>query len=135
MQQSAPIVPFPPPAPFAQREPTRTAVPLVLASPHSGAYYPPEFVAQARLDQATLRKSEDCYVDDLFGHGPELGATFLRALYPRAYVDLNRDPYELDPDMFDTPPARLRQYRIGPSGGGPRHHSPGRGQPPRDLQR
>jgi N-formylglutamate amidohydrolase len=75
--------------------------PLVFASPHSGSYYPPDFVTAAALELSILRKSEDCYVDELFADTPNLGAPLLRALYPRAYLDVNREPYELDPEMFD----------------------------------
>ena len=96
------------PAPVDVREPHALLSPLVFASPHSGSYYPREFVASAALDLATLRKSEDCFVDDLFGDAPALGAPLMRALFPRAYLDVNREPYELDPDMFDSPlPAHV----------------------------
>ena len=86
--------------------PQRQTVPLVLASPHSGRRYPPDFVALARLDPVSLRRSEDAFVDELFAGGPARGALLLRALFPRAYVDPNREPYELDPGMFvDALPA------------------------------
>lgn len=78
-------------------------LPLVFASPHSGCSYPASFIGASPLDISALRKSEDCYVDELFGDGPELGAPLVRALLPRAYLDVNREPYELDPDMFDGP--------------------------------
>src|ERR1700722_5328266 len=77
------------------------AVPLVLASPHSGSDYPSEFLAASRLDPLTLRRSEDSYVDEIFGCSAELGAPMLRARFPRAYLDPNREPYELDPAMFE----------------------------------
>ncbi|MGH6968932.1 MAG: N-formylglutamate amidohydrolase [Stellaceae bacterium] len=77
------------------------AVPLVLASPHSGADYPVEFLAASRLDALTLRRSEDSFVDEIFGATPALGAPLLRARFPRAYVDVNREPFELDPTMFE----------------------------------
>ena len=77
------------------------AVPLVLASPHSGADYPVDFLAASRLDALTLRRSEDSFVDEIFGAGPTLGAPLLRARFPRAYVDVNREPFELDPTMFE----------------------------------
>jgi N-formylglutamate amidohydrolase len=93
----------PPPSPVERLEPTGPLTPLVFASPHSGAYYPREFVDGSPLELAALRKSEDCYVDELFSDVPDLGAPLLRALYPRAYVDVNREPYELDPEMFDRP--------------------------------
>ncbi len=86
---------------------TRT-LPLVLASPHSGNRYPDDFLAASRLDRRALRKSEDCFVDEIFAGGPRLGVPLLRALFPRAYLDLNREPFELDPAMFADPlPAHV----------------------------
>ena len=76
-------------------------VPLVLASPHSGADYPVDFLAASRLDALTLRRSEDSFVDEIFGAAPALGAPLLRARFPRAYIDVNREPFELDPTMFE----------------------------------
>ena len=80
--------------------PKEQALPLVLSSPHSGDRYPPEFVDASRLDLQMLRRSEDCFVDDIFCEAPSLGVPLLRALFPRAYVDPNREPFELDPSMF-----------------------------------
>lgn len=89
--------------------------PLVLSSPHSGAVYPNDFLRQSRLDPVSLRRSEDCFVDQLFASAPARGATLVRALFPRAYVDPNREPYELDPAMFrDNLPAfaNTRSLRV-----------------------
>lgn len=76
------------------------AGPVVYASPHSGRLYAPSFLAQSRLDPLTLRRSEDSFVDDLFAAAPDHGAPLLRALFPRAFLDVNREAYELDPAMF-----------------------------------
>jgi len=100
------------------RQPAARAVPLVLSSPHSGAEYPSDLLAASRLDPLTLRRSEDSFVDALFGAGPELGAPLLAARFPRAYLDVNREPWELDPAMFsDTLPsfvnARSPRVRMG----------------------
>jgi N-formylglutamate amidohydrolase len=84
-------------------EPSSLKTPLVVASPHSGSHYPKAFVANSCLDVDTLRKSEDCFVDELFSCAPDLGAPLLRALCPRAFLDVNREPYELDPSMFNDP--------------------------------
>jgi N-formylglutamate amidohydrolase len=84
-------------------EPSALALPLVFTSPHSGRTYPAEFIGASSLDLAALRKSEDCYVDELFADALELGAPLVKALLPRAYLDVNREPYELDPEMFDGP--------------------------------
>ncbi len=90
--------------PFAVLEPAPQSAPVVLCSPHSGRAYSPAFLASSRLDPVTLRKSEDCYVDELFAGVAELGAPMIAARFPRAYLDVNREPWELDPALFDEPP-------------------------------
>ncbi len=84
-------------APQSQR------LPLVLASPHSGNAYSAAFLASSRLDARALRKSEDCFVDEIFAFAPGFGVPLIRALFPRAYLDVNREAYELDPEMFADP--------------------------------
>jgi N-formylglutamate amidohydrolase len=86
---------------FEIRVPARLDLPLVVASPHSGDRYPPDLLAAARLDPLELRRSEDFLVHELVGAAPRLGAAFIRARFPRAYVDVNREPYEFDPALFD----------------------------------
>jgi N-formylglutamate amidohydrolase len=91
--------------------PATQTLPLVCASPHSGTHYPADFLAASRLDPLTLRRSEDAYVDELFGAAPELGAPLLKARFARAYLDPNREPYELDPAMFADPlPAFVNRH-------------------------
>jgi N-formylglutamate amidohydrolase len=88
------------PPPFVLIEPLHRTAPLVFASPHSGRRYPSEFLAMARTGLLSLRRSEDAYVDELFAGAANFGAVVLSATVARAFVDLNRDPAELDPDMF-----------------------------------
>lgn len=83
--------------------PRRRSLPLVFSSPHSGDDYPADFLAASRLSALELRRSEDSFVDELFCAAPEEGAPLLRALFPRAYVDPNREPFELDQAMFADP--------------------------------
>ena len=87
--------------PFEIVGPAEPACPLVFSSPHSGCVYPRRFLDIARLDATALRRSEDAFVDELFAGVRALGAPLLRARFPRAYLDLNREAYELDPRMFD----------------------------------
>jgi N-formylglutamate amidohydrolase len=89
------------PDPFDLRAPARQTAPVVFASPHSGTDYPSEFVNESPLDLLSLRRSEDAFVDELFGGCVEAGMPLLRALFPRAYIDPTREPFELDPDMFE----------------------------------
>lgn len=95
--------------------PGEASSPLVFASPHSGRDYPNELLKNSRLDRHSLRQSEDSYVDLLFDEAPLFGAPLLRALFPRAYVDVNRSRDELDPRMFadDVPKtADSRSSRV-----------------------
>ncbi|WP_245490618.1 N-formylglutamate amidohydrolase, partial [Mesorhizobium sp. M7A.F.Ca.US.011.01.1.1] len=85
---------------FEIRSGAEQRVPFLFNSPHSGRHYPDRFLAMARLDRNAIRRSEDCYVDELFGGAVALGAPMLAANFPRAYLDVNREPWELDPRMF-----------------------------------
>jgi len=87
--------------PFEVLEPTRLRSAVVFISPHSGNVYPRAFLDRAQLDLATLRRSEDTFVDELFGGVVPTGFPLMRAHFPRCYVDVNREPYELDPRMFE----------------------------------
>ncbi len=93
------------------RLPGRQTVPVVIASPHSGSLYPAEFLSQAAVTLAALRRAEDAFVDELFGAAPALGMPLLAARFPRSYVDANREPYELDPAMFEGPLPRPLNHR------------------------
>ncbi|MBX3483886.1 N-formylglutamate amidohydrolase [Phenylobacterium sp.] len=98
-------------APKGQPPPT----PLVFASPHSGRVYPEDMMSAAALDAVSIRRSEDAFVDDLVAGAPAHGATVIAARFARAYIDLNREPFELDPNMFaDELPefARSRTARV-----------------------
>ena len=89
------------PAPFEVFEPDRLAAPLIFNSPHSGRYYPSQFLNGSRLDALTLRRSEDAFVDELFAPCVSFEASLMRANFPRAFLDVNREPFELDPLMFE----------------------------------
>jgi N-formylglutamate amidohydrolase len=88
---------------FETIRPKRLTTPLVFNSAHSGRDYPERFLRMARLDHLSIRQSEDAYADELFERAPHLGAPLLRAHFPRAYLDVNREPWELDPQMFVDP--------------------------------
>ena len=87
--------------PFEVLEPAELRGAVAFNSPHSGSVYPREFLASARLDLATLRRSEDCFVDELLAGVVARGHPLMLAHFPRSFVDVNREPYELDPRMFD----------------------------------
>jgi N-formylglutamate amidohydrolase len=88
------------PPPFEIDEPGVWRAPLIFNSPHSGSLYPDEFLSASRIDLAALRRSEDSFMDELIGGLSDRGFPTVRVNFPRSYVDVNREPYELDPRMF-----------------------------------
>jgi N-formylglutamate deformylase len=87
--------------PFEVLEPIEGSRAVIFNSPHSGRAYPRNFLISSRLELAALRRSEDFFVDELFAGVVKRGHPLMRAHFPRCYVDVNREPYELDPRMFD----------------------------------
>src|SRR5258705_578121 len=87
--------------PFEILERAEWRGPVLFNSPHSGRIYPRAFLQSSRLDLPTLRRSEDSFVDDLALGVVARGYPLMRAHFPRCFVDVNREPYELDPRMFE----------------------------------
>jgi N-formylglutamate amidohydrolase len=99
-------------------EPQRLTSTFIVNSPHSGQHYPAAFLAQSRLTSDAIRRSEDCFVDELFSGAVQLGAPLLSANFPRAYLDVNREPLELDPKMFiETLPSHANSQSMRVGGG------------------
>jgi N-formylglutamate amidohydrolase len=86
--------------PFRLLTPDRPFAPVIFTSAHSGRCYSADLMSGVRLCALDLRRSEDCFVDDLFSAAPAHGAPLLAANFPRAFCDANREPWELDPNMF-----------------------------------
>ena len=93
--------------------------PLVLDSPHSGVDYPDDF--GHACDPQALRQAEDTHVEKLYDFAPALGAAWIEALFPRSYLDVNRNTTEVDvtlfdedwPDPVETDPPALAKVRLG----------------------
>ena len=104
--------------PFSVIQPTRQRHPFVFNSPHSGRNYTPQFLAGVKLDRATIRRSEDYRIDELFAGAVAQGCPMLAANFPRAFVDVNREPFELDPAMFaDALPDYVNTRSVRVAGG------------------
>ncbi|MBC5783686.1 N-formylglutamate amidohydrolase [Ramlibacter sp. USB13] len=95
------------------------SAPLVLDSPHSGVAYPADFRHACEL--AVLRQAEDTHVEKLYDFAPALGIAWIEALFPRSYIDVNRNATEIDVEMIEdgwsdaveTTPAALAKVRLG----------------------
>ncbi|GGB43505.1 hydrolase [Roseibium aquae] len=75
--------------------------PLIFDSPHSGSIYPDDF--DHIIDRMTLRRSEDAHIDELFSGVTTHGASLLHALFPRCYIDPNRNEDDIDTAMIADP--------------------------------
>ncbi len=101
--------------PYRLERPAVGATPVICASPHSGRIYPLAMMAASQLDRRAIRRSEDAHVDDLIAAAPGFGHTLIAAQFARAFIDVNREPWELDPAMFsDELPAfaKARTARV-----------------------
>lgn len=81
--------------------PRTRAVPIVVESPHSGLELPGDFGTAAPL--ATIKTTWDAFVDELWADAPDVGATLLRATFPRAYIDVNRAEDDIDETLLGEP--------------------------------
>ena len=88
-------------APVGVALPARDALPIVIDSPHSGTHYPADFGYSAPFE--LLRRGEDLHVERLYARATEVGATFIAANFPRAYIDPNRLPTDIDEALLDAP--------------------------------
>jgi len=101
--------------PFRLYAPADQRVPFIFNSPHSGRSYPSSLLQASGLNGLDIRRSEDVLVDDLFSSVVRIGAPLLAAQFPRAWLDVNREPYELDPKLFaERLPghANIRSMRV-----------------------
>lgn len=76
-------------------------IPVVYDSPHSGRTYPADF--DYACDEALMRRAEDSIVDELLDRAPEYGIPLLCADFPRTYIDANRAPDDIEPDILCEP--------------------------------
>jgi N-formylglutamate deformylase len=104
-------------AAFQRHDPPGDAIALVLDSPHSGEWYPPDF--DHLPARAIVRRAEDTHVARLWQAAPSLGATLIEARFPRAYIDANRSLADIDTallaDEWPGPvsPSRKTEQGIG----------------------
>jgi N-formylglutamate amidohydrolase len=104
--------------PFVQLGPDEPTGPVILSVPHAGRDYSTAMIAASRLRLEQLRALEDRYADLLAVDAAKAGFTTLIATRPRAWIDLNRDVREVDPDMIAPPGPAGPTIRSGKVTGG-----------------
>ena len=104
-------------AAFRLMAPAQSAIPVVIAVPHAGRAYPPKLLAALRDPAIAPARLEDRLVDVLaVTVARETGAGLLVADAPRAMIDLNRAPHDIDWGMVGDAP--LSSIRRGDKSGG-----------------
>lgn len=105
---------------FEWSAPPGLPLPVLIAVPHGGRDYPAALLARMRDPARTTLRLEDRLIDTVGAQvASDTGAALLVARAPRALIDLNRAPDDVDWAMIDTPPpnfARLRPSRRSRSG-------------------
>ena len=97
---------------FAVHAPTRSETAVLVEIPHAGLEVPASVRPALLVDDATLLRDADLYVDRLWERAPAHGATVLAATVSRYVVDLNRAPDDVDRDTVpDHPAPRPTQSR------------------------
>jgi len=99
---------------FSLYRPECQKLPILVSSPHSGRLYPSDFQKIVRISMDGLRLSEDRFVDLLVEDIPGLGVPVLVANLPRSFIDLNRSPMDLDPELISGMPTTLTQGPMSP---------------------
>lgn len=103
--------------PVLRHDPRVAPVALVLDSPHSGEWYPPDF--DHAPSRAVVRRAEDTHVARLWNGALDAGATLVEARFPRAYIDANRGLADIDTELLADPwpgpiaPSRKTAQGIG----------------------
>lgn len=101
------------------RKPASLPLPIVIAVPHAGRSYPPDLLEKMRFPSQCPLRLEDRLID-LVGDvaSRETGAVFMKANAPRAMIDLNRAPDDVDWSMVaqkeDASGEGLRHSRKTP---------------------
>jgi len=73
-------------------------LPLVFDSPHSGTEFPDDF--KTDNSQQDLKTAWDAFIEDLWLPSVDQGASLLAANFPRVYIDPNRAPDDIDPEIL-----------------------------------
>jgi len=105
-------------------------VPVLIAVPHAGRVYPAEFIGTMRNGEAAALRLEDRLIDLVATRiAKDTGAGLLVAHAPRAMIDLNRAPDDIDWEMVaGAAPDRRARFAAG------RRARSGLGLVPRRLQ-
>jgi N-formylglutamate amidohydrolase len=80
------------PAVFFEHQPTGILQPVILSSPHSGTFLPPEIQLVIKNKFSQNPEDTDWFIDQLYDFAPAIGMTLITAKYSRYAIDLNRDP-------------------------------------------
>lgn len=82
-------------------------IPVLVEVPHAGLSVPDAVADELAAPRDALMRDADIYVDRLYAHAPDLGASMLAARVSRYVVDLNRARDDVDAATVSDHPAPL----------------------------
>ena len=98
---------------FALHRPRQSAIPVLIAVPHAGREYPASLLGRMRHPAAATPRLEDRYIDLVARRvARATGAALLLAHAPRAMIDLNRSPEDVDWEMVAGPRSAMARARL-----------------------
>ena len=77
--------------------------PFIMSIPHSGEIYPDDFQPSNALSYEQYDRPADRYIHELMNAFHDLDIATIKAEFPRSYVDVNRQQYDLDTDLLENP--------------------------------
>ena len=99
---------------FTLTGPVPSAVPVLIAVPHAGRAYPAQLLDRMRHPSYAPLRLEDRHVDRLAAAvAKATGASLLVAHSPRAMIDLNRAPDDVDWEMFGRKAGDVGSFTPG----------------------
>ena len=78
------------------------SLPIIISMPHSGRIYSKNFLKNILLNKKELQYSEDNYVDKVLSKSLSNNISYVKANFPRSFIDVNRSPLEIDPLMLSS---------------------------------
>ena len=81
---------------------SNNSIPIIISIPHSGTLYSNIFLKNILLSKKELQFSEDNYVDKVLEKVLSQDVSYVKANFPRSFIDVNRSPLELDSLMVSS---------------------------------
>ena len=91
---------------------SNNSIPIIISIPHSGTLYSNIFLKNILLSKKELQFSEDNYVDKILEKALGGNISYVKANFPRSFIDVNRSPLELDSLMVSSNIPTIDKFNL-----------------------